>query len=136
CVSVASSADGTRPLAADQGGRIDASSDSGTNWVARDGNRNWGAVAASADGNKLVAVDNGGQIYNSAQNPVMGAQGSIFQLQYGGNGTWQPLNQLDAAFLSADQTFTGLNTFSNGLFWGAGSQLRADGSVELGNSHA
>ena len=38
----------------------------GSNWTARDANRNWFSIASSADGSKLAAVVYPGQIYTSA----------------------------------------------------------------------
>jgi hypothetical protein len=53
--SVASSADGTRLVAAAQGGNIYTSSDSGAAWIARGTSRTWTSVASSANGSRLVA---------------------------------------------------------------------------------
>jgi hypothetical protein len=55
--SVASSADGTRLVAAATGGSIYTSSDSGATWIARDSVRTWTWVASSADGSRLLAGD-------------------------------------------------------------------------------
>ncbi len=63
--SVASSADGSKLVAAHSGGFLYTSIDSGVTWLPRDSVRNWNAVASSTDGNKLVAVDNGGRLYTS-----------------------------------------------------------------------
>ena len=64
--SVASSADGTKLVAAEYGGKIYTSTDSGTTWTARDSSRDWVSVASSSDGTKLVATEYGGsQIYTS-----------------------------------------------------------------------
>jgi hypothetical protein len=63
---VASSADGTRLVAAVYGGRIYTSTDSGASWIARGVITNWSLVASSADGVKLVAADqHDGRIYTS-----------------------------------------------------------------------
>ncbi|MBP9901512.1 MAG: hypothetical protein KBH45_08640 [Verrucomicrobia bacterium] len=62
---VASSADGSKLLAAANGGFIYTSTDYGMNWTARDSSRNWRAVASSGDGVKLAAAVNGGFIYTS-----------------------------------------------------------------------
>ena len=64
-IATASSADGTKLVAAVSGGRIYTSTDSGATWTARDSNRNWTIVASSADGAKLAAVAFNGQIYTS-----------------------------------------------------------------------
>ena len=64
-VSIASSTDGTKLVAAAYGGQLYTSSDSGATWTARDSNRNWEAVASSGDGSKLVAVAQADQIYTS-----------------------------------------------------------------------
>jgi len=63
--SVASSADGTKLVAAGFGGQLYTSTDSGTNWTPRAFSTNWRAVASSADGTKLVAAVYNGQIYTS-----------------------------------------------------------------------
>jgi hypothetical protein len=63
--AIASSADGTRLVAAVQNGQIYTSTDSGATWTARDSNRFWYSVASSADGTSLVAVAYGGLIYFS-----------------------------------------------------------------------
>ncbi|MCB1127926.1 MAG: exo-alpha-sialidase, partial [Verrucomicrobiae bacterium] len=68
--SVASSADGSRLVAAVYGGRIYTSSDSGVSWTAREGDRFWYSVATSADGAKLVAVVQNGRIYTSTDSGV------------------------------------------------------------------
>ena len=67
--SVASSADGTKLVAAVRGGQIYLSSNSGASWTAAPAMLNgllWTSVASSADGTKLVAVENNGQIYTSS----------------------------------------------------------------------
>jgi len=63
--AVASSADGTKLVAAASGGQLYTSTDSGATWTARDSDRSWRAVASSADGTKLVAAASGGQLYTS-----------------------------------------------------------------------
>ncbi len=73
--SVASSADGTKIVAAAYNeyiypgytnGLIYTSADSGVTWTRRGGRGTWNSVASSADGTKLVAVDGApGQIYTS-----------------------------------------------------------------------
>ena len=62
---VASSSDGTKLVAAVDGGQIYTSTDSGVTWTPRDSARNWYGVASSSDGTKLVAAVYGGQIYTS-----------------------------------------------------------------------
>lgn len=63
--AVASSADGTKLVAAVSGGQIYTSTDSGVTWAPRDGGRNWASVASSADGTRLVAAGIEDQIYTS-----------------------------------------------------------------------
>ncbi|MFZ0827289.1 MAG: hypothetical protein WAO02_07685 [Verrucomicrobiia bacterium] len=66
--SVASSADGTKLVAAVRGGQIYLSSNSGASWSAGPSVLNgllWTSVASSADGTKLVAVEGNGSIYTS-----------------------------------------------------------------------
>ena len=74
--SIASSADGTHLIAAENFGNLVTSSNSGLTWIDRTsaGARNWNSVASSSDGSKLVAVvgsdtgtpgASGGEIYTS-----------------------------------------------------------------------
>ena len=69
-VAVASSADGTRLVAAASIGQIYTSTDSGATWTARESSRYWTAVASSSDGTKLVAAASIGQIYTSTDSGV------------------------------------------------------------------
>ena len=69
-VSVASSADGTKLVAAVADGLIYTSSDAGVSWTARAVSTGWQAVASSADGTKLVAAAHGGQLYTSTDSGV------------------------------------------------------------------
>jgi len=64
--SVASSADGSKLVATMYNGRIYTSSDTGTNWTARESVRGWYSVASSSDGSKLVAAAYNGQLYTSS----------------------------------------------------------------------
>ncbi len=64
--AVASSADGTKLVAAVLNGQIFTSTDSGVTWVPREANRYWTAVASSSDGTRLVAAADAGQIYTSS----------------------------------------------------------------------
>lgn len=66
CFDVASSADGTRLVAARLQGQIQLSRDAGATWIARGPEKLWYSVASSADGSKLVAVARGDYIYTSA----------------------------------------------------------------------
>ena len=101
--SVASSADGSKLAAVENGGRIYISTDSGVTWTAHDSNRSWASVTSSADGTKLVAAVNGGQIYTSVPTSVssttsgtagylLGNQNSAIELQYLGNGQFLPIS--------------------------------------------
>lgn len=65
--STASSADGTKLIAAAYGDFLYTSTDSGATWTKQlsAGDRYWQAVASSADGSKLTAADSGGFIYTS-----------------------------------------------------------------------
>jgi hypothetical protein len=65
-IAVASSADGSRLLAAEVGGRLYTSADSGVTWTPHESNRWWIAVSSSADGKKLAAAAMEGQIYISS----------------------------------------------------------------------
>ena len=67
---VASSADGTKLIAAAQGGQLYTSADSGMTWTARESTRNWFGVASSADGTNLIAGTIGGQLYTSIDSGV------------------------------------------------------------------
>jgi hypothetical protein len=63
--AIAASADGSRLVAAVQGGQIYTSTDFGATWAITASSRQWTSVASSADGLKLVASVNGGQLYTS-----------------------------------------------------------------------
>ena len=89
--SVASSADGTKLVAAVLGGQIYTSTDSGTNWTPRAFTTNWQAVASSADGTKLVAAVYDGQLYTSTNSGANWTAGDT-------NRAWQ------AVACSADGT--------------------------------
>ncbi len=69
--SLASSADGTRLIAADNNppGKLYTSTDSGLSWTARESDREWYSVASSADGTRLVAAGVG-HIYTSTDSGV------------------------------------------------------------------
>jgi hypothetical protein len=80
--SVASSADGTKLVAAVRGGQIYISSSSGSSWTAQGPNGLlWTSVASSADGTKLVAVASGGQIYTSTN-------GTLWTPRVSGSTVW------------------------------------------------
>ena len=79
--AVASSADGTKLVAAELSGFIYTSTDSGATWTPRDAERAWTSVASSADGSRLVATAYY-YIYTSSNSGVTWTQG---QLQMG----WQ-----------------------------------------------
>ena len=68
--ALASSDDGSKLVAAVDGGRIYTSTDSGATWTPRESNRFWSSVASSSDGSKLAAVVAGGQIYTSSDSGV------------------------------------------------------------------
>ncbi|MGP8220618.1 MAG: WD40/YVTN/BNR-like repeat-containing protein [Limisphaerales bacterium] len=73
--SVASSADGTKLVAAVRSGQIYISSNSGSSWTAQGPNGLlWISVASSSDGTKLVAVENNGQIYTSSNSGTLWTQ--------------------------------------------------------------
>ncbi len=99
--SVASSADGTKLVAVVYGGQIYISNDSGVTWFARESIRNWTSVSSSADGSKLAAC--AGQIYTSSEVALVGTQGASVELQYAGNGVWQPVT-LSESIASAPNT--------------------------------
>jgi photosystem II stability/assembly factor-like uncharacterized protein len=54
-LDVASSADGTKLIAAEYDGLLYSSTDSGFTWTARESSRRWLSVASSSDGTRLVA---------------------------------------------------------------------------------
>jgi hypothetical protein len=68
--SVASSADGTKLVAAVKGGQIYTSTNSGLTWMAANVPRiNWQSIASSVGGNKLVTIIGGGGIWMSKTTP-------------------------------------------------------------------
>jgi len=107
---VASSADGTRLVAAVNGGLLFTSTDSGNTWIAQNsGSRNWYSAACSADGTKLIAGVNGGQIWTSQLTATTGSTSGIsgylqglaystIQLLYMGNGTWNTITANGTVF--------------------------------------
>jgi photosystem II stability/assembly factor-like uncharacterized protein len=69
-MSVASSADGTKLVAAAHDGYIYTSADSGATWTQRGSSQAWVSVASSADGKNLVAAvcdwnSSSGYVYTS-----------------------------------------------------------------------
>lgn len=66
----ASSADGTKLYAGDNGGLLYASVDGGVTWTPHDSNRQWASIACSDDGVKVVATAFNGQIYTSTDSGV------------------------------------------------------------------
>jgi hypothetical protein len=62
---IASSADGTKLVAAPDNGNIYTSTDSGATWTARNSSRLWYSVASSTDGTKLVAGVYNGSLWTS-----------------------------------------------------------------------
>jgi hypothetical protein len=62
---MASSADGSRLIAAGLDGQLWLSSDSGVTWNTREQNRDWRSVAMSADGSKIIAAVQFGRLYTS-----------------------------------------------------------------------
>ena len=104
--AVASSADGSR-LATTVGGigpagSIYGSVNSGGTWSQLAGTPmlSWSSIASSADGSVLAAAAYGGNIYVSSQNStttgtagyLSGAQQSVIELLYVGNGQFLPLS--------------------------------------------
>lgn len=63
--AIASSADGTKLLAAESGGALWTSTDAGVTWQARTPAQSWVAVASSVDGRRLAAAVADGQIWVS-----------------------------------------------------------------------
>jgi hypothetical protein len=63
--AIASSADGSKLVAAANGGFIYASTNFGATWKANGTSQYWSAVASSADGTKLVATVKNGGIFTS-----------------------------------------------------------------------
>src|SRR5690606_19784182 len=84
---IASSADGTRLIAAAANDRLYVSMDSGVTWSPRDSSRNWSAVTISGDGTKLVAAVKNGQIYVSGgTGSLVSRAPSLGELTYTGDG--------------------------------------------------
>lgn len=98
--NIACSADGHKLMVAGSG-RIYTSTDGGGEWFPTGESKSWGSVAMSANGSRLVAGVANGYIYLSFATTtadiggyITGEQGSAIELQYVGNGTWQPLSFL------------------------------------------
>ena len=92
--AVSISSDGSKMLAVQDGGLVQASIDSGATWTARDSGRIWRSVAISSDGNRATALVNGGSSYASRANRTIvginggltGAQNNTITLTYAGEG--------------------------------------------------
>ena len=126
--SVASSADGSKLVAVVDGGRIYTSTDSGVSRTPRESNRDWRSIASSADGSKLAAVVLNGQIYTSIT-VLSGVAGTSVQLQYLGDGRWQPL-AAQVSSLDASKITSG--TLADARL-SANVALRAGGNAFTGN---
>jgi hypothetical protein len=94
-ISVASSADGSKLVAAVFDGQVYTSVDSGVSWTARavsGSTQLWVSVASSADGSTLVAAPETSQLYISTASTtpgtgsISGAQSDAIELQYVGDG--------------------------------------------------
>ena len=129
--SVASSGDGTKLVAAVNGGQLYTSTDSGANWTARDSNRNWQSVASSSDGTKLVAAVNGGQLYISADS---GANWTARD----SNRNWQSVASGRAGnyFLAADYGGQLYRSIDGGASWTAQDSNRNWQSVSCPTSES
>jgi len=130
---VASSADGSKLLAANYSGPLYTSSDSGATWtpqtngIANGGNQPWSTVASSADGTKLIAgVTGSGPLYTSANSGVTWAARTN-GIGNGGSQTWASVassadgSKLVAAALSG-QIYTSTDS---GATWTARDSSRA-----------
>jgi hypothetical protein len=84
--SVASSADGSKLVAAVNDGQLYISTDSGVTWTVHSPPRGWVSVASSADGSKLVGALYLGPLYTSSSSQLVstsvGVLGSISGVQY------------------------------------------------------
>jgi photosystem II stability/assembly factor-like uncharacterized protein len=99
---VASSADGSKLVAAGSSGPIYTSTDSGLTWQTQENSRPYSSCASSADGSRLAVAHQGGQIYTystlieqstaGATGGLSGAPSSAVELQYIGNDTFLPLS--------------------------------------------
>ena len=117
--SVASSADGTRLVAAERDGQLFTSTDGGVTWTARDTGsgpvpflRDWISVASSADGTRLVAATGAFQLYTSTD-------GGVTWTAREANRDWQSVaSSADGTRLVAATNFGQLFTSTNGgLSW-------------------
>lgn len=136
--SVTSSSDGSALAATTANGQVYTSVDFGATWQASDGNRNWAAIACSSDGKKFVAAVNGGRIYTRSPT-LSGGQGTTAQLQYIGNGQWQPLAQSQIANGAVDglQIASGAvdsTQLANNAVTAAKIAAGAVGSTQLANN--
>lgn len=121
--SLASSADGSRLLAAASFDKLYTSTDAGVTWTARltDTNRFWQVVASSADGVKLVAAVNPGVIFTSADS------GETWAAQTNsGSRIWTSLaSSADGAKLVAGVSNGQLYTSTDsGVTWTARDSIR------------
>jgi hypothetical protein len=117
--TVASSADGTKLVAAVFGGGIYTSADSGATWATTSApSTNWWSVASSADGTVLAAAVTSGKIYMSGNSGTTWGQPTA-GLPVGGN-SWRAVacstngTKLVAAAHGYDSIFTSVDS---GLTW-------------------
>ena len=93
---MASSADGSRLVAADYTGQIYTSSDYGETWTPHeiDNVFVWVSVASSADGSRLVAVAFGGRIYTwpAPSGWLTASSDAAIELLYIGDGRFRVLS--------------------------------------------
>ena len=81
-IAVASSADGVKLAAAEYGGPLYTSSDTGTSWTASGPAKNWSALASSTDGVRLVA--------GAAKQTINGIDQPAIYTSADAGQTWRP----------------------------------------------
>jgi hypothetical protein len=134
------SADGSKLAAADSGGYIYTSTDSGVTWTERTsaGARNWQNVVSSAGGTKLAATDSGGYIYTSADSGVTWTEQtsagsrSWYGLASSANGMRLLAADGDGyLYISNDSGVTWTEQTSAGSRFWSGVALSSDGSKAI-----
>ncbi len=117
--SIASSADGSKLVAAVNNGRLLTSIDAGVTWTQRDSSRAWYHVACSGDGTRLAAVVTGGFIYISSDSGVTWTQ-------RGSSQGWRAISSsADGSKLAAIGLGLRIYTSSDsGLTWTPGENNR------------
>jgi len=130
-ISVASSADGTKLVAAANQAQIYISTDSGETWTATSSPEQfWVSVASSADGTKLVAAANQQAAFATNQGLIY----TYVSIMPPPDITTQPSNQTVQCGAKATLSATAAGTSPMSYQWYFGTNALADGDLISGSS--